>query len=168
MNSYLETEYSEKTQTLVASERRVVQDVQTGEVFEIDQVVKRVYGTKQFWKVYLMDFLATLGIIDSKQLDVFIFIAENTNPSNNLFIGTYKHIAETINVSQPTIARIMKKLQEKNAIKKVQNGVWLINPALLLKGSDRKKQLLLTYYNVPEPLKNITTTHLLEKGDDVK
>ena len=69
-----------------------------------------------------MDFMSVLGIIDSKQLDIFIYIAENTNPSTNTFIGTYKKISKDVNVSQPTISTIMKKLQANNFIKK--NPKW--------------------------------------------
>ena len=57
-----------------------------------------------------MDFLTVLGIIDSKQLDIFIYIAENTNQSNNIFMGTYKKIAKDCNASETTISKIMKKL----------------------------------------------------------
>ena len=103
--------------------------------------LENVYGTKNFRKCYLMDFLTVLGIIDSRQLDVFVYIAENTNPSNNTFIGTYTKISKDVGVSSRTIAKIMKKLQENNFIKKVQNGVWLVNPNILMKGGDHKRQI---------------------------
>ena len=108
-------------------ERRELLDQETGEIIVVDQISKRIYGQKNFWKMYLMDFMSVLGIIDSKQLDIFIYIAENTNPSTNTFIGTYKKISKDVNVSQPTISTIMKKLQANNFIKKVQNGVWLVD-----------------------------------------
>jgi len=139
-------EYASETQTLIGTQRKEYQDTSTGEIIHVDQVTKRVYGSKQFWKLYLMDFLSILGIIDNKQLDVFIHITENTNQSNNLFIGTYKKIAKDTNVSEPTIAKIMKKLQASNFIVRVQNGVWRINADILMKGNDHKRQILLTYY----------------------
>ncbi|MBL2457126.1 replication protein, partial [Klebsiella pneumoniae] len=86
-------EYHAESQTLVGQKKRELVDTETGEVIHVDQITKRVYGTKNFWKMYLMDFLTVLGIIDNKQLDIFIYIAENTNQSNNLFIGTYKQIS---------------------------------------------------------------------------
>ena len=67
-------EYISQTQTLVGQKKRELVDTQTGEVIWVDQITKRTYGTKNFWKCYLMDFLTVLGIIDSKQLDVFIYI----------------------------------------------------------------------------------------------
>ena len=149
-------EYISNTQTLVGQKRRHLVDVDTGENVVVDQITKRVYGTKNFWKCYLMDFLSVLGIIDSKQLDVFIYIAENTDQSNNLFLGTYSKIAKDVNVSRPTIAKIMRKLQDNNFIKKVQNGVWLVNPNILMKGNDMKRQILLSYYESDEPVNQIT------------
>lgn len=138
--------YINSTQTLVGSQKKDYMDIQTGEIIHVDQVTKRTYGTKQFWKVYLMDFLSILGIIDNRQLDVFIYIAENTDNGNNLFVGTYKKIAAATGASSGTIAKIMKKLQENNFIIKVQNGVWRVNPNILMKGNDTKRQILLSYY----------------------
>lgn len=151
-------EYIQETQTLVGSKKRELVDVETGEKILVDQITKRVYGTRNFWKCYLMDFLTVLGIVDSKQLDIFIFIVENTNQSNNVFLGTYKHISEQVGCSSTTIAKIMKKLQEKNFIKKIQNGAWLVNPNILMKGNDNKRQILLSYYETDEPINKITMT----------
>lgn len=148
-------EYHAETQTLVGQKKRELIDTQTGEIIHVDQITKRVYGTKNFWKMYLMDFLMVLGIIDNKQLDVFIYIAENTNPSNNLFIGTYRSISEDVNVGLSTVTRIMKKLQENNFIKKIQNGVYQVNPNIMMKGNDHKRQILLSYYEEQEPLNSI-------------
>ena len=124
-------EYSEATQTLVGQQRRELMDTKTGELMHVDQITKMVYGSKNFWKCYLMDFLSVLGIMDSKQVDIFIYIVENTNQSNNVFLGTYDKIAKDVGVSRPTIAKIMKKLQENNFIKRMQAGAWLVNPNIL-------------------------------------
>ena len=149
-------EYISQTQTLVGQKKRELLDTATGEVIWVDQITKRTYGTKNFWKCYLMDFLTVLGIIDSKQLDVFIYIVENTQQANNTFIGTYRKIAGDLHCSLDTVSKIMKKLQENNFIKKVQNGVWLVNPNILMKGNDTKRQILLSYYESEEPVDQIT------------
>lgn len=156
------TEYIENTQTLVGTRRKALIDVETGEQILVDNIVKRVYGSKNFWKMYLMDFLMVLGIIDSKQVDVFIYIVQNTNPSNNLFIGTYKEIAKECKVSEPTIAKIMKKLRENNFIKKKQNGVYFVNPNILMKGNDRKRQILLSYYESEAPINGISLQRTMQ------
>lgn len=149
-------QYNADTQTLVGERKRQIMDMETGEVMLVDQITKRRYGTKNFWKCYLMDFLTILGIIDSRQVDVFVYIAENTSPSTNTFIGTYRKIAADVGCSTRTVTTIMKKLQENNFIKKIQNGVWLVNPNILMKGSDHKRQILLSYYESDEPADEIT------------
>ena len=146
-------EYVSQSQTLIGQKTRNRIDQDTGELVTVDQITKRIYGTKNFWKCYLVDFLTVLGIIDSKQLDIFVYICENTSESNNLFIGTYKKIAADVGASSRTIATIMKKLQEVNFIKKVQSGVWFVNPDILMKGNDHKRQILLNYYESDEPIK---------------
>ena len=156
-------EYISQTQTLVGQKKRELVDTETGETILVDQITKRTYGTKNFWKCYLMDFCAVLGIIDSKQLDVFIHIAEHTNPSDNTFIGTYKDIARDVGVSQPTISAIMRKLQDNNFIRKKQNGVWLVNPNVLMKGNDHKRQILLSYYESTNPPTSADNTEVTVK-----
>ena len=95
MNTALKVkEYNEEKQLLIKSQIRTFTDNDTGEVFEAEQIIKRFYGQKQFWKVYLSDFLEILGILQSKQVDILVYILENTDSSNNTFLGTYKKIAK--------------------------------------------------------------------------
>ena len=149
--------------TVITSKQRELIDRETGELITVEQVNKLVYGTKNFWKCYLIDFLSILGIIDNKQVDIFIYIVENTNQSNNVFLGTYKKISEDVGCSSATIARIMKKLQENNFIKKLQNGAWLVNPNILVRGDDTKRQILLSYYQTEAPINQITMSRTKRK-----
>lgn len=128
---------------------RQVQDVNTGEIFTIEESTRTAYGRKHFWKLYLSDFLPLLGLVmDSQQLNVLLYVLENTKQSDNLFIGTFKKISEETKISLSTVYRIMKKLQNteyKGApmIKMVQSGVYMISPDLLVKGNDKKKKSLM-------------------------
>lgn len=140
-------EYQAATQTLIGTQRRRLQDLDTGEYMEVDQITKRALGQKAFWKVYLIDFLQVLGVLDSKQIDVLIYILEHTKPSDNTYIGTYRKTAAGSGVSLDTATKVMKKLQDSNFIKKVQNGVYQVSPLIMMKGSEHKKQLLLNYYD---------------------
>lgn len=161
-------EYNSHTQTLIGSKKKHLIDTDTGEDIFVDQITKRVYGTKNFWKCYLMDFLSVLGIFDSKQVDVFIYIVENTNQSNNIFLGTYKKIAKDVNVCEATISKIMKKLQDNGFIKKLQNGAWFVNPNILMKGNDQKRQILLSYYEAENPMDELTFKRVKRKELDTE
>lgn len=140
-------EYQASTQTLIGTQKKRLQDLDTGEYIEVDQITKRALGQKAFWKVYLIDFLQVLGVLDSKQIDVLIYILEHTKPSDNTYIGTYRKTAAGSGVSLDTATKVMKKLQDSGFIKKVQNGVYQVSPLIMMKGSEHKKQLLLNYYD---------------------
>ena len=73
-------EYISQTQTLIGQQRKRLVDQDTGEVIEVDQITKRALGQKQFWKIYLMDFLQVLGGFEYKQLDVLIYILSIPKP----------------------------------------------------------------------------------------
>lgn len=139
-------EYNSNTQTLIGTKKKSLIDQKTGEIIEVDQITKRSLGQKQFWKIYLLDFLQILGVLESKQVDVLIYILENTNESNNTYIGTYRKTAEGSKVALETARKVIKKLQDNNFLTKIQNGVYQVSPLIMMKGSEHKKQLLLNYY----------------------
>lgn len=41
-------EYIEKTNTLIGTKRKELIDKETGEIIEVDQITKKVYGQKNF------------------------------------------------------------------------------------------------------------------------
>ena len=104
----------------------------------------------------IRDDLEIFGVVYNKQFEICKYITENTNTSTNTFIGTYSKISKDVNVSRPTISTIMKKLQANNFIKKVQNGVWFVNPNIIMKGNDHKRQILLSYFENDEPVNELT------------
>lgn len=111
------------------------------------EVYKKTYGGKHFWRVWLGDLLYTLGLINnSKQLDVVFFVLDNTDPANNLYIGTLRKTVEMTGISYGTVATIFKKMQEVDMIVKQSNGVYKVKPNLLMKGDDNKKQRLVIEY----------------------
>lgn len=140
-------DYDDKARTLVGTQRKRLIDQDTGELIEVEQITKRTYGQKAFWKLYLMDFLQILGGFEYKQLDVLIFILENAEAANNTFIGTYRSLEKSVGVSYDTVRRTMTLLQRKNFMKRVSNGVYQISPRIMMKGDEFKKQLLLNYYD---------------------
>ena len=144
-------EYISQTQTLIGQQRKRLVDQDTGEVIEVDQITKRALGQKQFWKIYLMDFLQVLGGFEYKQLDVLIYILEHTEAANNTFIGTYRSLEKSVGVSYDTVAKTIKLLLGKGFMKKVSNGVYQVSPTIMMKGSEhKKKSLLLNYFNDKE------------------
>lgn len=139
-------EYLEDSATLVGHRQRELVDKDTGEVLRVEQTTRLLYGTKSFWKCYLKELAAVMKSLSSKQFNVFIYIIEHVRPSDNLFIGTYDKIIQDTGCCRQTVAMAMKKLQEYDFIKKVQNGVWIMNPDVLVKGNGNKQRMLLSSY----------------------
>lgn len=118
---------------------------------DLNAILKTAYGQKAFWKLYMADYIQViLGTMDFKQLDVFMYISMNTQPSTNLFIGTYETIARDSGVSRDTAIRLVKKLIANDFMKRKQNGVYMVNPSIVMKGNNTKKSLLLTYYDTEQ------------------
>ena len=123
-------------------------DKSTGQLLDVTKITKTYGDRKSFWKVYLHDFLSMLDIMDSKQVEIMVYILDNTSGKDNVFLGTYTKIARECDVSKPTIATVMKKLQRNGYISLIQNGAWRISPNLMIKGDETKRGLLLSYEKV--------------------
>lgn len=131
---------------LAGSEGEIWVNPRTGEERYFQSIQKTYYGQKNFWKLYLQDFLAVLGILESKQLDVICYIMEHTD-SQNLFIGTLDKIARESGVSRATVNRAIQRLKGANFMTNTDTpSVYRINPAVMVQGSELKKRgLLITY-----------------------
>lgn len=131
-------------QTIIEHRKRRLQDIDTGEYIEADQITK-ISEKKSFWKIYLMDFLQILGGFEYKQLDTLIYILEHTNPTTNTYIGTYRTTAKCAGVSYDTVCKTIKLLQDKGMMSKIQNGLYHINPQIMLRGDKYQARLMLDY-----------------------
>ena len=140
MNYDKSMEYISQTQTLIGQQRRRLQDLDTGELIEVDQITKRALGQKQFWKIYLIDFLQILGVLDSKQVDVVIYILENTKAADNTYIGTYRKTADGAGVHLIQQLRLCENCRKITSSRKFKNGVYQISPLIMMKGSEHKKK----------------------------
>jgi len=127
-------------------------DKKTGEVFD--------YQVKRFWKCYKDDFFKILGTLKNKQLLVFIHICENITAVQNLYIGTYEQMARNIGVSRPTIVKSITHLKKINFIRKVQNGVWMVNPNIFMYGTEPHRYKLFTIYTSEHPCDHINDKHI--------
>lgn len=117
------------------------------------EIFKKVYGSKHFYRVWLTDLLMALGMIsNSKQMDVVFYVLENVNPSTNMFIGTVRAVSEKTGISTKTVNVAINKMVDANIMRKVQNGVYLVNGAFIMQGSDNKKyKIIQEYESIPVP-----------------
>lgn len=140
-------EYLEKNSTLIGTKPLHLVDPETGQVLEMLQTTKLRYGSKPFWKCYLKDFLAAMDTLTGRQFDIFIYIVRNTKQSDNKFIGTYDKISKDMKCGRKVISQTVKSLQDCDFIRRVQSGVWMVNPNILMKGDGQKQVMLSKEYD---------------------
>lgn len=141
------TEYDKNANVKYISKETTYKSEDGQSTIRETSVYKKVYGARHFWRVWLGDLLYALGLINnSKQMDVVFHVMENTDTSSNLFIGTLQKVAEQTGISYKTVATIFKKMQDVDLITKQQNGLYKVNPSLLIKGDDHKKSRLVVEY----------------------
>lgn len=150
-------EFNENTNTLyqVNSQNFAIIDKTSGAIVvdspDLNAILKTAYGQKAFWKLYMADYIQIiLGSMDYKQLDVFMYISMNTQPSTNLFIGTQEAIAKDCGVARDTVVRLINKLIKNDFMKRKQSGVYMVNPKIVMKGNVSKQTLLLQYYDAEQ------------------
>ena len=122
-------------------------DAETGEVVpvQLKQVEDRDFN---FHKVWLRMFIEGLNGIANKKMKLAFWIIDNLDRENKLCF-TFRRIAEATGLSQPTVVRTMKELQEGDPpfLKKLQSGVYVVNPDILYKGSHQGRMGVIYQFN---------------------
>lgn len=143
------TENNTKTNKAIDDEKDIAKEIsttisQSGEVLKYEE--KNIDISLNFWKLSIYSFTHKLNKINNKQLAVVLYILDNTNPSDNTFIGTYKNISDKVKCSLDTITRVINSLLISDFMRKKQNGVYVINPYVLVKGNEKKKAMIYSKY----------------------
>lgn len=142
MDQYIVCKHKEVSNRSV----RILVDKETGEELEVEEILKVYDDRLDIRNAYIFDFLNVLGVADSKKLEVFLYVIENTDNDTQLFVGTFKKISEKSGASLSTVKRVMKRLLENQVIIKVQNGVYKVHISFL-DVSKPGKYMLINYKN---------------------
>ena len=137
--------YIKKKQEIIGTKEMI--DKETGEVIETLIIEKNIEQDYNFYKVWLLDLLNILEVVGTKKMKVVNYIFENLNTQENLFIGTHLEISKKLNVSRPVVSQTFGLLESSGLLIKRQNGVYMINPSLVVRGNSGKRKNLLVKYN---------------------
>lgn len=116
----------------------------SGEIEEM-QVVKFVDRDFNFHKIWLEHLIRSIELIGNQKLKVAFHIIDNLDRDNR-FISTYRKIADSTGVSIDTVKLTIKALIESDFLKKIQVGVYQVNPDIIFKGSQKDRLNVLTVY----------------------
>lgn len=127
-----------------------VMDVETGVVTKVNQMeIRQVdFNWNKIWLGHLLD---VLDVIGNKKIAIMNWLLENRDPKNNQIVTTQKIISDEMQVSIQTVSDTFKALQDANALQKIRNGLYILNPEIIwVGGNDNRMDILLTYKNITE------------------
>lgn len=73
--------------------------------------------------------LESIGLSKGKSRAIVQYMIDNSD-EEHFFYGTAKEISEAINISQPTISKVVKKLQEEEFVTLLKRGVWELSDVM--------------------------------------
>ena len=137
---------TEKKVKYVGTEQYI--NARTGELEEM-QVTSIEDRDFNFSKVWMRNFISTLDIVGNQKTKLCFWIIDHLNRDNKL-IGTYRVIADESGISLDTVRVTMKILLDADFMRKQQNGVYIVNPDIVFKGSRSGRMNVLNQYNTSE------------------
>ena len=119
-----------------------------------------------FYRLFLTEFAdAFAAISKSKQFDVILYVLKNLN-SNNQYIGTLKETAARSEVPYKTVQNTFNEMREKDIMRMKQNGVYMINPKLLVYGPLVAEARLIRQYSQLSREKSIQLCRKIDVDTD--
>jgi len=133
--------------TMVLNEPISVVDPLTGEVREATRIIVP-YGhkDKDFCKVYHKTINKLTDLPKSCQ-KVFDWLLENMDTENKVYVLNLKKLAEALKLAHITVKKAMSTLQKRGFIRKLENGLYMVNPQLACKTSDNR-DLYIRFMNI--------------------
>lgn len=113
----------------------------------IKEVMTANYTPKNFRRIFPNQMFPVLSLFANKSTQIILYLLANAD-SNNMVYATYKSIMEDCQIAdKKTISRVLKELQEAQAIVEVSTSHYMLNPAVMLQGNDQKFGLLAVQFN---------------------
>lgn len=109
-------------------------DVVTGEVVDMAIFIEKV--EKSGWeKAYAKTLADYINCAGDKSSMLLAWIISNRE-KGNLIHGTQAEIADMSKVSLPVVKRVMRKLVEKDFIRKIRSGTYMVTPKMIRNGNN--------------------------------
>ena len=121
-------------------------DPETGEVIkELPPPMHKGHFVKFFPKL----FIPVISNLTGKQGQVLSYILEFMKASDNTFSSSYKQIEKDLNLSHQTVVTAMKVFKKLDFIRSKSYSEIMINPNMVIKGNDHKREELhKKYYEI--------------------
>ena len=124
--------------------KRRLQDLDTGEIFEVDDIVKKT-PRNGFMITYLTTIVQLIDTLGNKKMQVVKYILNGMDKSTNTLIITTRELSEKSEVSIKTVVETLKTLEQAQIITR-RTGAIMIHPSLVHRGKDTKEKYLLARF----------------------
>lgn len=119
-------------------------NAETGEIQEM-QVTSIEERDFNFHKVWMRQFIYTIDLVGNQKTRLAFWIIDHLNKENQLTM-TYRQIAEQTQISLDTVRTTMKILLDADFLRKINMGVYAVNPDIIYKGSRTGRLNVLNQY----------------------
>jgi hypothetical protein len=117
-----------------------------------------------FYKVWLNDLTKLLDLIGGQKLKVLNHILLNMDRENT-FIGTIRGLSDRLDLSMETVTKSIKILKDSGNLKMLQNGIYMVNPDLIIRGGSTKRQIVKRKFEGKTPAKQNLPKTKVSKQD---
>ena len=128
--------------TLVLDEPMEIADPITGELRRITRmIVPYGYKDKNFCKVYYKT-INKLSELPKSCQKVFDWMLEHMDFENKVYLLNQKKLAIELRLAYKTVRNAIYTLQKQGFIRKLENGLYMVNPNLVCKVNDNRDILV--------------------------
>lgn len=141
-NKIVATQTTQKKVKYIGTERYI--NANTGEIeeFQVTNIEERDFN---FAKIWLKNFILTLEMVGNQKTKLAMWIIDNLDKENRV-VCTFRKMSDETDISLSTVRDTMKILQEADFIRKMANGVYVINPDIYFKGTRQARLNILNQY----------------------
>lgn len=105
--------------------------------------------------------------ITGKQLEVWLWLVENRIYATGRVEAHQADIARELGTHQPVICKAMAELSRRNLVRRVINGIYIINPEAVYRGDDRDFVRLSRMFADAKPLSQKKAPSVVPNASDV-
>jgi len=137
---------SKRFATFILDEPLEIADPVTGELRKVARlIVPYGYKDKDFCKVYHKT-INRLAELPKSCQKVFDYLLERMDFENKVYVPSLKELAKEVGLAYGTVKNAFSHLQKVGFIRKVNTALYMVNPSLACKVSD-KRDLLVQFVN---------------------
>lgn len=140
----LSIQMKSKSNDVVYTGKRRFQDLETGEIIEIDEIIKKV-SRQGFMLTYLSAIVDLIDSLGNKKMQVVKYILNHMDRTQNTLIITTTELAKKSKTSYQTTQNTLKTLENAGIITR-RTGALMVHSNLIHRGNAQREAYLLTKF----------------------